>query len=485
MMKNKITDLKPKRLWYYFDQITQIPRQSKHEEKILKYLIDFAREHNLEFEHDQTGNIVIRKPASPGHKSNRTVVLQSHVDMVCEKNEDVAFNFDTDAIKTYVDDGWVKAEGTTLGADDGIGMAAELALLESKDIAHPALECLFTVDEETGLTGAFKLSSDFLKGDMLINLDSEDDGQVFIGCAGGVDTTIKLPFTKETPPANFKAFKLKLAGLRGGHSGDDIQKKYGNANKLVTRIMWMAQEPYQMRFSSIDGGSAHNAIAREASAIVLIPEDQTNEFQKFINEMESVIRKEYHVTEPRLSVILEDADVPNQVISLADQKKLLNALYACPHGVIAWSQDIENFVETSTNLAVVKTKEDHFFILNSHRSSVESAKEDVKNQVAALFQLTGANISHGDGYPGWQPNPDSEIVKTTAVSYKNLFREEPEVRAIHAGLECGLIGKKYPEMDMVSIGPEITGAHSPDEAIEIKSVEKFWEWVLDILKNIQ
>lgn len=483
-MREEISKLNPQTVWQHFLKITEIPRQSKNEEKILQYLISFAQQHKLDYEQDKTGNLVIRKPAA-GSDSKRMVVLQSHVDMVCEKNEDVDFNFDTDPIEPYFEDGWVKAKGTTLGADDGIGMATQLALLEADDITHPALECLFTVDEETGLTGAFGLDTDLLKGDILLNLDSEDDGQLFIGCAGGVDTRVELPFEKENTPANHQPYRLKVYGLRGGHSGDDIHKGFGNANKVLTRLLWEASDNFSLRFSSFDAGSAHNAIAREGNALVMIPEEKKADFEKYIQDMEKTIQTELHVTEPNVKLSLEKAEKPDFVVEKNSQFKLLNALHACPHGVMAWSQDIEDFVETSTNLAVVKTKEDHFFILNSHRSSVESAKENTKNQVAATFRLAGARIEHGDGYPGWSPNPNSEIVKLTEQSYEDLFREKPEVLAIHAGLECGLIGEKYPGMDMISIGPEITGAHSPDEAIEVKSVEKFWDLTLDVLKRVK
>lgn len=484
-MREEIAKLKPERVWHYFLEITKVPRPSKKEEKILRYLIDFAKQHNLEYDQDDTGNLVIRKPAAKGNKSSRIVTLQSHVDMVCEKNEGVDFDFDNDAIEPVLENGWVKAKDTTLGADDGIGMATELALLEAEDIDHPALECLFTVDEETGLTGAFALDKNFLKGDILLNLDSEDDGQLFIGCAGGVDTSVKLPYQKENVPSNHESYRLKVHGLRGGHSGDDIHKGFGNANKLLSRLMWNAANDYGLRFSSFDAGSAHNAIAREGAAIVLIPQDKAGDFESFVQKMEKTFQDELHVTEPKVKVSLEKAELPEYAVDQQSQDNLLNSVYGCPHGVMAWSQDIESFVETSTNLAVVSTKDDHFFILNSHRSSVESAKEDTKNQVASVFRLAGAKVSHGDGYPGWMPNPDSEIVNLTEQSYTDLFKEKPDVLAIHAGLECGLIGEKYPRLDMISYGPEITGAHSPDEAIEVKSVEKFWDLTLDVLKRIK
>ncbi|MDO8897441.1 MAG: aminoacyl-histidine dipeptidase, partial [Bacteroidales bacterium] len=407
-------------------------------------------------------------------ENRKTVVLQSHVDMVCEKNSDKIHDFDNDPIEVQLVDGWVKAKGTTLGADDGIGVAAQLAILAADNIEHGPIECLFTIDEETGLTGAFGLDSNFMKGRILLNLDSEDEGELFIGCAGGKDTVIKIPYQLESAPVNHSAFIIRVSGLKGGHSGDDIHKGLGNANKIINRILWKASKLFNLRLFAIEGGNLRNAIAREAFSKVLVPSDKIADFEAFIFHSAEAIKIEYNITEPSLQINLEISDEEaNQVVVKEDQQKLLNSLYACPHGVISWSQSIPGFVETSTNLASVRMENDHFLITTSQRSSVESAKEDVANMVMACFDLTGAEIKQSNGYPGWAPNPESAIREITVNSYNRLFKQEPLVKAIHAGLECGLIGDKYPGMDMISYGPTIKGAHSPDERIQIETVQKF------------
>jgi len=483
-MNEHLSQLQPTAVWKYFKEILEIPRPSKKEEKIIAYLLKFGKEHGLETLQDEIGNVLIRKPATPGFENRRSVVLQSHVDMVCEKNSDKVHDFEKDPIDTFIKDGWVYAKDTTLGADDGIGVAAQMALLAADNIEHGPIECLFTVDEETGLTGAFELKPGFLQSDILLNLDSEDEGQLFIGCAGGQDTLAWLPFDKEEVPDGFSSFKLMLSGLKGGHSGDDIQKGLGNANKMLNRFLWETRVNLGLKLSAFDGGNLRNAIAREAYALVLVPDVKITDLKKEVSKYKKIFRNEFHVTEPNLDFSYSEADQPEFVIDNDSTDELLNALYACPHGVIAWSQDIENFVETSTNLASVKMEEDEIFITTSQRSSVESAKTDICNMVASVFHLAGCRIEQSDGYPGWQPNPDSKVVAVTEASYKKLFKVDPEVLAIHAGLECGLIGDKYPEMDMVSFGPEIKGAHSPEERIEIESVQKFWDLTLDVLKNI-
>ena len=483
-MNNELLNLKPERLWYYFTEILKIPRPSKREEKIAEYLIKFGQKHNLETIQDETGNILIRKPASKGKENVKSIVLQSHIDMVCEKNSDIVHDFDRDPIQAWIDGEWVKAKGTTLGADDGIGIAAQLAILESNDIEHGPVECLFTIDEETGLTGAFGLKSDLLKSNILLNLDSEDEGELFIGCAGGKDTLANLHFLKENVPDNITAFKITVGGLKGGHSGDDIQKGLGNANKILNRLLWNATNRYGMRLSVFDGGNLRNAIAREAYAIVTVSAKSQNKFIKYVEDFEKTIQKEYKITEPDLKVKAYSTQTPEFLIDITSQNKLLNAVYACPHGVIAWSAEIPNFVETSTNLASVKTLKDEFLITTSQRSSVESAKKDICDMVASVFKLAGAKVKHTDGYPGWKPNPDSEIVDITENSYKKLFNQQPKVRAIHAGLECGLIGHTYPKMDMISFGPTLRGVHSPDERLDIETTKKFWDLLIDVLKNI-
>lgn len=483
-MRTKITDLEPKVVWKYFDEITRIPRPSRKEQKIAAYLIGFARKNGLEHKQDEVGNVLITKPAVKGFEDRKTVCLQSHMDMVCEKNKDKHFDFDRDPIQTYVDGEWLTADGTTLGADDGIGIAASLAVLASKELKHGEVECLFTVDEETGLSGAFGLKPGFLKSEILLNLDSEDDGQIFIGCAGGRDTTAKLFFTKELVPDYTTPFKISVKGLKGGHSGDDINKGLGNANKILNRILHLATQSYGIRLHDFNGGNLRNAIAREAEAIVLINQAVSEKFIKMVEKFNKTVKQELKTTEPDLLVKTFEVEQPYFVIDQQSQKTLINLIYACPHGVIEMSRDIPDFVETSTNLASVKTEEDYFLITSSQRSSVDSALDDVVNMVAAACKLAGAETEHTDGYPGWAPNPKSEILDVAVKSYKKLFNEDADVLAVHAGLECGLIGEKYPGMDMISFGPELVGVHSPDEKIHIKSVAKFWDWTVDMLESI-
>ena len=483
-MNEDVKNLQPARLWQLFGDILEIPRPSKKEEKIAAYLVEFGKKHGLETLRDEIGNVIIRKPATPGKENIKSVVMQSHIDMVCEKNSDKEFDFDNDPIEAYIEDGWVTANGTTLGADCGIGVALSLAILESKDIEHGPIECLFTVDEETGLTGAFGLDPDMLKSNILLNLDSEDDGLIFIGCAGGKDTVAEMPYKKEVIPAGHTAYKVSVTGLKGGHSGDDIEKGLGNANKILNRAHWNAAKDFGLLISDFDAGNLRNAIAREGFAIVLIPEGNGVAFEEYISAYNKTVKAEFHVTDAGVNVECEKTEMPQHIIDKNTQDNLLKGIYACPHGVIAMSQDIDDFVETSTNLASVKFKEDVIEITTSQRSSVESAKEDICAMVASSLQLAGCSTRHTDGYPGWAPNPKSEIVDITAKVFEDLFKEKPEVLAVHAGLECGLIGDKYPNMDMVSYGPTIRGAHSPDEKIEIKAVERFWEMTLEILKRI-
>ncbi|GAB1403367.1 aminoacyl-histidine dipeptidase [Lentimicrobium sp.] len=483
-MNSPFKGLQPEAMWRYFYEICQIPRPSKKEEKIAAYLVDFGKQHGLETIVDETGNILIRKPATAGMENRKSVVLQSHIDMVCEKNSDTLHDFDNDPIQPYIDGEWVKARGTTLGADDGIGVATQLALLESKDIQHGPIECLFTVDEETGLTGAFGLKPDLLQSSILLNLDSEDEGEVFIGCAGGIDTLISLNYSKVPVGAGQNGMIVKVTGLKGGHSGDDINKGLGNANKILNRILWEGTRRFELRLSKFDGGNLRNAIAREAFAIITVPGRLQKDFEAFVAEKFQKIRHEFKVTEPGLNIQVKAHELPDYLMDMATQEKLLNALYACPHGVMAMSADIPNFVETSTNLASVKTRDNQIEITTSQRSSIESSKYDIANMVVAVFSLAGAKSKHSDGYPGWTPNPNSEVLEITRSAYQKLFEVEPKVLAIHAGLECGLIGEKYPEMDMVSYGPTIKGAHSPDERLQIDTAVKFWDLTLEILRNI-
>ena len=483
-MNEEVKNLQPARLWHYFGDILEIPRPSKKEEKIAAYLVEFGKKHGLETLRDEIGNVIIRKPATPGKENIKSVVMQSHIDMVCEKNSDKEFDFDNDPIEAYIEDGWVTANGTTLGADCGIGVALSLAILESKDIEHGPIECLFTVDEETGLTGAFGLDPNILKSNILLNLDSEDDGLIFIGCAGGKDTVAEMPYKKEAVPAGHSAYKVSVTGLKGGHSGDDIEKGLGNANKVLNRALWNSANDFGVLVSDFNAGNLRNAIAREGFAIVMIPDENTTAFEKYILGFNTIVKAEFHVTDPGVNISCEKTENPAFIIDKNTQDNLLKGIYACPHGVISMSQDIDDFVETSTNLASIKFKDDVIEITTSQRSSVESAKDDICAMVASTLQLAGCTTRHTDGYPGWAPNPKSEIVDITAKVYEDLFKEKPEVLAVHAGLECGLIGDKYPNMDMVSYGPTIRGAHSPDEKIEIKAVERFWDMTIEILRRI-
>ena len=483
-MSQPIASLKPERIWHYFNEILKVPRPSKKEEKIAAYVMETARALGLETLQDATGNILVRKPPLLGYEQSPGVILQGHLDMVCEKNADKDFDFDNDAIQAYIDGDWLKARGTTLGADDGIGMALMLAVLESNDLVHGPLECLFTVDEETGLTGAFGLEPDFLQGKVLLNLDSEDDGEFFIGCAGGRDTVVELPFEMEEAPKGHCAFTVSVSGLTGGHSGDDIHKGRANANKLLNRLLWAGSNTYQLRLASFGGGNLRNAIAREAKATVLVPERHCDHFLKSVQSFEKSFRQEYHVTEPDLSVRAEKTSMPENVLDIHSQLSLLNALYACPHGVMAMSQDIPGFVETSTNLASIKMLDGFFKISTSQRSSVESAKDDICAMVAAVFTLAGGSVEHSDGYPGWSPDPHSRVVELAVEAWQSLYGKKPVVRAVHAGLECGLIGDKYPGMDMISYGPTLRGVHSPDERLEIPTVQKFWDLTVELLRRI-
>jgi dipeptidase D len=477
-----IKDLEPNIVFKFFKEILQIPRPSKKEGKIINYLQNFAKEHNLQVKTDKSGNVLICKPATAGKENAPAVVLQSHVDMVCEKNSDVVFDFENDAIPAYVDGNWVKARGTTLGADCGIGMAAELAILASNDIEHGYLECLFTVDEETGLTGAFEMESGFFTGKILINLDSEDEGEIFIGCAGGRDTIGKIAYTEVASPEKGTAFRIDVKGLKGGHSGDDINKGLACANKVLNRLLYLFLD--YIEINKFDGGNLRNAIAREAYAIIIVAPDKADELKKHIVKFTEDVRNEYHSTEPDITITIQETEKPKTVIDGETKFLLLNFLYACPHGVLAMSREIPNFVETSTNLASVKMDGSHITVATSQRSAVNSSKDDACACVAACFKLAEAEISHSDGYPGWIPNPNSSVLAIAERVYENIFAKKPLVKAIHAGLECGLFLEKYPELDMISFGPTLRGVHSPDERLDIASTQKFWLLLINILKEI-
>lgn len=482
----KITDLEPQIVWKYFDEITKVPRPSKKEKKIIAYLEDFAQKNHIAYKKDEVGNIVMSKPATPGMENRETVVLQSHVDMVCEKNNGTQHDFEKDPIETIVDGDWLRANGTTLGADNGIGVAAELALLASDNIEHGPIECLFTIDEETGLTGAKALKSGFMTGNILLNLDSEDEGQIFMGCAGGKDTQALFHYQAEQTPADHQYFRIDVKGLNGGHSGGEIHKGLGNANKLLVRFLFLLKKnKIDFLLCSIDGGNLRNAIAREAHAVVgLRPEDKET-VRILLNHFAADVENELKHVDKNVRLVMESTDKPETYIDSATAEKVIYAMHACPHGVLGMSHDIEGLVETSTNLASIKMKENHTILVGtSQRSSIESYKEMAANQVASTFLLAGAEVSHGDGYPGWAPNPDSVILKVAQETYERLFHKQPEIMAIHAGLECGLFLEKYPTLDMISFGPTLRDVHSPNERIEIKTVGMWWSHLLELLKNI-
>ncbi len=479
-----LENLSPERLWYYFAQLCKIPRPSKHEGQVVAFIEDFAKQNNLAYEKDEVGNVVIRKGASPGMENKPVVVLQSHVDMVPQKNNDKKHDFTKDPIKPVVENGWVRADKTTLGADNGIGVAAMLSVLEDKNIKHGPLEALFTIDEETGMTGAFSLKENFVKGRVLLNLDSEEDGVICVGCAGGLDGNVQFHYIEELVPKYADAFQLEIKGLVGGHSGVDIHKERGNAIKILNRFLWYASKSFGLRLSLIEGGSLRNAIPREARAVFTIDNGVVNDFKEFVNTERKIVIDEFIHNEPDLQVVLSPTEQPFTLIQENVQHSLLNALYACPNGVIRMSSAMPGVVETSTNLAKIAMQNGVIEIQCLLRSAIESAKNNVANMIDSVFTLAGADVSFDGEYPGWKPDPGSQILKTTVGVFKELNGTEPEVEVIHAGLECGIIGARYPGMDMVSFGPTITGAHSPDEKVEIKSVEKFWSSLVNILMKV-
>ncbi len=474
--------LEPAELWRHFVEISKIPRPSKHEEQISNYLFSLGKSLGIETHRDAVGNILMRKGATPGMENRRSIVLQSHMDMVCEKNADSDHDFMHDGIDAYIDGDWVKARGTTLGADDGIGCAAQLAVLTDPQVVHGPLECLFTVDEETGLTGAFALEGGFFKSEILLNLDSEDEGEIFIGCAGGVDTVGHFPFRTEAAPESYRFYKLRISGLTGGHSGDDINKGYANSIKLLTRLLQHLEREIPVSLSILEGGNLRNAIPREAYAVIGIPEDSRLKMELFVQHFGAKLLKEYQSTEPNLEIAADETHAA-PVMNNYDKLRLLNLLYAMPHGVIEMSREIAGLVETSTNLASVKLLEAGVLeIATSQRSSVDSGREYVAMMVESIFLLAACTLQHSDGYPGWAPNPSSPILGIASSVYEGLFGKKPVVRAIHAGLECGLFLEKYPTLDMISFGPTLRGVHSPDERLDIPSTKKFWDLLLGILK---
>jgi dipeptidase D len=475
----------PSLVWQNFEAITKIPRPSKHEEEIVAFLCDFAGKNNFEYKKDAVGNVLIKKKACKSKIVAAPVVLQSHVDMVCEKKAGFKHDFLKDSIKPYIDGEWVKARNTTLGADDGIGVATMMSILTDTSVEHGPLECLFTVDEETGLTGAFNLPAGFFNGKTLINLDSEDEGIIFIGCAGGMDTTAVFNIVQQHVNEKCDAYLISITGLKGGHSGDDIHKGHGNALKIMVNFLWEATEKLGIELHNFEGGNLKNAIPREAFASVLVPLSLSGKFQESCNLHFNGIQKDIIKTEPDFSFSVEKISVPETKFEKGFQLKFLEALMKCPHGVISWSKDIEGLVETSTNLASIKHCENsEVIITTSQRSSIEIAKKNIASDVAGIFSRAGAEIKHTNEYPGWTPDINSPLLKIAAETYNELFLVQPQIKAIHAGLECGLFLEKYPDLDMISIGPTIYGVHSPDERLNIPSVKKFWDLLVTVLQRV-
>lgn len=479
-----IKDLKPALVFDIFHQITQVPRPSKKEGKIRQFLLDFAAAHGIASKTDPIGNVVMTKPATPGHEDAPTIILQAHMDMVCESN-DKSFDFENNPITTIVDGDWLRADGTTLGADNGIGMAAALAVLVDDTLTHGPVECLFTVDEETGLTGANNLGEGMISGTMLLNLDSEDDAEIFVGCAGGVDTTCEFHYERSMAPTDFHYFKMDIAKGLGGHSGGDIHLGRANANKLLARFLWSVAKKHEFSLCEIDGGNLRNAIPRAAHAVFGVHVSNKEDVVAAFNQYVAEVKDEYEGIEPTIELTIGSVDRPEFAVDAATSMHLLQALYCAPHGVVSMSRDLEGLVETSTNLASVKMKEGNIILVTtSQRSSVESRKWDIAHQVEAVFELAGATVTHGDGYPGWKPNLNSTIMKIASDAYEELYGIKPAIKAIHAGLECGLFKQVMPQLDMVSFGPTLQGVHSPSERMFIPAVERFWGQIRRTLEKV-
>lgn len=482
-MSNTIANLEPKIVWKHFYSLTQIPRPSKKESAVVDFVTKFGKDLGLETIVDEVGNVIIRKPATPGMENRKGIILQGHVDMVPQKNSDIKHDFEKDPIKTYIDGDWVTADGTTLGADNGIGVAAAMAVLEDKTLVHGPIEALFTVDEETGMTGAFNLKPNVLKGDILMNLDSEDEGELYVGCAGGIDANIKLAYTDEPAPAGYTFFKFDVSGLKGGHSGMDIILGRGNSIKLLFRFLRHAEVELGLRISSIDGGSLRNAIPREAFVVAGVPADKVKLLEKAVSEYLNIYKQEFAKVEPDLAFTAEKVESPKNVIDAKAQWGIIRSVFGCPNGVIRMSDAMPGLVETSTNLARVYSEKGNIYAQCLLRSSVDSAKQALAEKMASVFEMAGAEVVFDGAYPGWKPNMDSAILKTMSEVYKKNWGKTPEIKAIHAGLECGLLGGVYPNFDMISFGPTIRFPHSPDEKVKIDTVDMFWKFLVEALKN--
>jgi dipeptidase D len=483
-MSQEIRNLEPKALWNKFADLNAVPRPSKKEERVIAFMKDFGAKLGLETIEDEVGNVIIKKPATAGYENRKTIVMQSHLDMVHQKNSDTVFDFDTQGIDMYVDGDWVRAKGTTLGADNGLGVATIMAILESDDIQHPAIEALFTIDEETGMTGAMGLKGGLLSGEILLNLDTEEDDEIDIGCAGGIDVTAERTYTEEDVPENSVGYTITVKGLNGGHSGMDINKGLGNANKIMNRLLFDSFENFGLQIAEINGGSLRNAIPRESVAKVIISEIFDEAFVFDMQEVLNDIKTEYKTTEPNLSITIEKGELPAKVMDLGVQEGLTRAIYAALNGVYRMSADMDDLVETSNNIARVIVKDGKLHIGCLTRSSVESSKMDLANSLRAAFELIGCEVTQSGSYPGWTPNVNSPILEVLKEIYEKQNSATPAVVACHAGLECGILGTNYPDMDMISFGPTIKGAHSPDERASISSAQKYWKFVLEILQNI-
>lgn len=483
-MAKEIINLEPQAVWENFYKLTQIPRPSKKEEKIQAFMVDFGKSLGLVTEKDSVGNVLIRKPATSGLENRKGIILQGHLDMVPQKNSGTAHDFDRDPIDAWIDGDWVRARDTTLGADNGIGVASAMAVLAAKDLIHGPIEAIFTCDEETGMTGALGLQPNWLKGDILLNMDSEEEGEIYVGCAGGINANIEFEYDEVIVPDGVKPFKLTISGLKGGHSGLDINLGRGNANKLLIRFLKYATRELDIRLADINGGGMRNAIPREAFAIVLVPEEYSDLLKKAVNQYESIFKNELSAVEPTLCFTIEETKMPNSIIEERVQDDLIDSVYACPNGVIRMSDGMPGMVETSTNLSTIKSQKGVIFVKCLLRSSVDSAKEDLVEQVDSVFALGGSMVSFDGGYPGWKPDMESQILKQMKEIYQNKFGKTPAVMGIHAGLECGILGSVYPNWDMISFGPTMRSPHSPDERVNIPSVQKFWDFLVEILKNV-
>lgn len=482
-MNEEIRKLEPQQLWNKFADLNAVPRPSKKEERVIEFIKQFGLNLGLETFEDAVRNVIIRKPATAGFENRKTVVLQSHLDMVHQKNNDTDFDFDKQGIDMYVDKDWVRAKGTTLGADNGLGVASIMAILESKDIPHPAIEALFTIDEETGMTGALGLKGGILNGEILLNLDTEEDTEIDIGCAGGVDVTANRTYKEEGVPANVIAYRVTVKGLNGGHSGMDIHKGLGNANKLMNRLL-SEGESFELRIASVDGGSLRNAIPRESNAVITIPESESKNWLSRFETVANQVKDEFKTTEPKLVIEIQKTDLPDKVMELQVQQQMIKALYTSHNGVYRMSATMANLVETSNNVARVLIKDGEVLVGCLTRSSVESSKFDLAFALRSAFELAGCKVTLSGSYPGWSPNVESPILDVLVNVYEKQNGRKPEVVACHAGLECGILGSNYPGMDMISFGPTIKGAHSPDERASISSSQKYWKFLLEILKNI-